>query len=128
MGIPRFKPAHIWANPRHFGRREAPDPNPDNLLNQVQTAWAIFQHRAALAVAIELHHRRYSTSDLARDLNEDHAWLVRKLHGQTPADLGDIMNWTLKYGIQILPDFSSSIELQLTSSEATKDQAPTPSG
>jgi len=49
--------------------------------------------------------------DLADDLGEEPNWLRRKLHGQAPADLGDIMAWVNRFGLSVLPRISSSREL-----------------
>ena len=114
VGKPRFKPARICANPRHFGRIPTPqwaDPCP---LDPTETAWAIFQHRAAVAVMLELRAAGETTADLAERLGEDPAWLTRKLHGQTPIDIGDVMKWAAELGVQIIPVFDDGMELQLT--------------
>jgi hypothetical protein len=111
MGLPRFKPSAVCANPRHFGRVKTPrwaNPNP---LDETQTAWAIYQHRAALAVFEEMEAAQQTPDDLAVGLNEDAAWLKRKLYGQTPADIGDLMKWALRYGISVLPAIDSSNDL-----------------
>lgn len=81
-------------------------------LNPKETAWAIYQHRAAYAVLQELHATGESIADLAGRLDEDPAWLTRKLHGQTPADLGDITGWALALGVNMLPVFDESAELR----------------
>jgi hypothetical protein len=36
-------------------------------------------------------------------VNEDEAWLERKLRGQAPADLGEMFEWALRLGVNILP-------------------------
>ena len=56
----------------------------------------------------ELRSAGETIADLAGQLREDPAWLQRKLHRQTPADLGDVMAWALHYGIHILPVFDNS--------------------
>ena len=112
MGLPRFKPAHMCANPRNFGRHKQPEPADPNPLDAAQTAWAIFQHRASYAVIEELNAAEHTIEHLAEQLDLDPAWLQRKLYGQTPATLGDIMTWTLHYGIHILPTFDNGGELK----------------
>jgi len=112
VGKPRFKPARVCSNPRDFARTSQPvwaDPCP---LTATEAAWSIFQHRAARAALEELRSAGESIADLAGRLGEDPAWLQRKLHGQTPADLGDVMAWALHYGIHILPVFDASSELK----------------
>jgi hypothetical protein len=44
------------------------------------------------------------------------AWLRRKLYGQTPADLGDVMEWSLLIGVDVLPVFDDSSELRIKAS------------
>jgi hypothetical protein len=111
VGKPRFTPARICAKPRHFGRIDRPvwaDPCP---LERTEAAWAIFQHRAAYAVHLELKANNETVPDLAGRIGEDAAWLARKLHGQTPVDLGDVMGWALAMGVHILPVFDESGQL-----------------
>jgi hypothetical protein len=81
-------------------------------LAPAEVAWAVFQHRAALAVAGALAEDGKSIEDLAEEIGEDPTWLTKKLHGQTPADLGDIMTWVLHYGIDVLPVIDKLAELQ----------------
>ena len=66
-------------------------------------AWAWYQHRVALAVRAELKARRIPLSFLAVAVNENEAWLERKLRGQAPADLGEMFEWALRLGVNILP-------------------------
>jgi hypothetical protein len=112
VGKPRFKPARVFANPRHFARRSQPawaDPCP---LTPTEAAWAIFQHRASRAVLQELRANEKTIEDLAATLGEDPSWLQRKLHGQTPVDLGDVMAWALEFGVHIIPVFDKSSEMK----------------
>jgi len=53
-----------------------------------------------------------SIADFARRLDEDSAWLTRKLHDQTPAHLGDITGWALALGVHVLPGSDDSAELR----------------
>ena len=111
MGKPRFKPAHLYANPRHFARAAKPELASPNPLDPTQTAWAIYQHQAAKAVLEELDATGHTIEQFATGLQENPAWLKRKLFGQTPADIGDIMQWALALGIHIIPVFDHSHEL-----------------
>ena len=111
MGKPRFRPASICANPRDFGRKKQPEWRANSGLSQREVAWAIYQHRAALALRHALVSERRSLGDLAKSLGEEESWLQRKLHGQAPADLGDILAWTLELGIDVLPVPDSSHDL-----------------
>lgn len=82
------------------------------MLNEVETAWALFQHRCALAVLFEITYNEASVEEMAESLLERPSWLKRKLYGQVPADLGDVLGWALLYGIQILPEFESIEQLK----------------
>jgi hypothetical protein len=68
-----------------------------------EMAWAWYQHQAALAVRAELKARGIPLSFLAIRVNEDESWLERKLRGQAPADLGEMFEWALRLGVNILP-------------------------
>lgn len=50
-------------------------------------------------------------ADLATNIGADPAWLQRKLYGQAPADLSDVMEWALHFGVHVLPVFDSRAEL-----------------
>jgi transcriptional regulator with XRE-family HTH domain len=67
-----------------------------------------------VAVMLELRAASETTADLADRIGEDPAWLTRKLHGQTPIDIGDVMKWAAELGVQIIPVFDDGMELQLT--------------
>ena len=66
-------------------------------------AWAWYQHQVALAVRAELKARGIPLSFLAVGVNENEAWLERKLRGQAPADLGEMFERALRLGVNILP-------------------------
>ncbi len=111
MGKPRFRPAQLCVNPRDFARAAKPLLANPSHLSQTEIAWAIFQHRAALVVLEELRASGETITDLATNIGADPAWLQRKLHGQAPADLSDVMEWALHFGVHILPVFDSKAEL-----------------
>ena len=46
----------MFLNVRDFGRSADPPINPDCLLSESEVAWALFQHKAAFAVLLELRH------------------------------------------------------------------------
>jgi hypothetical protein len=113
VGKPRFKPSHVFANPRHFGRTlhgQWAKPNP---LNPTETAWAIFQHRAAHTALTTLQQNNQTIDTFATTLGQDLAWLKRNLYGQTPADLGDMIAWAFHLGVDVLPVFDNLSELRL---------------
>jgi hypothetical protein len=105
MGSPRFRPAQIFANPRHFGRVKRAVPISTSSLSDSDRAWV------ALALREELVHRCLTVADLATQLGSDLAWLTRKLNGQAPTDLGEILGWALLLGPQILPPLDSVRDL-----------------
>ena len=111
MGVPRFTPARLFDSPRAFGRSKSARPISPSGLPPVEAAWAWYQHRACLAVQAELADRELSVADFAQDLGADLAWLTRKLHGQAPASLGDLLDWALYLRVQILPLVTSPAEL-----------------
>jgi hypothetical protein len=113
MGLSRFKPSAICANPRHFGRVKNPRWVNPNWLNETQSASAIYQHRAAFAALESLKASEQTVEWPAGSLGEDVAWLRRKLYGQSPADLGDVMEWSLVLGIDVLPVFDDSSKLRI---------------
>lgn len=111
MGTPRFRPVEVFSNPRHFGRVPDGTVRGTTALEPRQVAWALFQHKAALAVREELENQAKTVSDLAVEIGEGESWLRRKLHGQVPADLGDVMAWALVLGVQVLPAINDLGEL-----------------
>lgn len=74
-------------------------------------AWAWFQHRTALAVRAELKARRIQLGVLAEAVSADEAWLERKLRGQAPADLGEMFEWALRLGVNILPPIQDRTDI-----------------
>jgi len=111
MGKPRFRPAQIFANPRHFGRERYAQSLATASIGTPERAWAWYQHCVALAVREELTARSMSVAEFAIAINADEAWLTRKLHGQAPADLGELFEWALYLGVQILPEVNSAADL-----------------
>jgi len=103
VGTPRFTPARLFADPRDFGRNSVATPVSPPLLDPVQAAWAWFQHRACLATFDQLYYRDLTVTDFANALDADVAWLTRKLHGQTPVSLGDLLQWSLYFEWSVLP-------------------------
>jgi hypothetical protein len=57
----------------------------------------------ATAVLRELRRRNQRISELALQLGGDYDWLLRKLYGRVPADLGEMFEWTLVLGVPVLP-------------------------
>jgi len=93
VGTPRFRPSSLFANPRDFGRNRYAKPQPTPHLRPGQRAWALYQHRVALAVLEALSRKRRRIEHLADDLGENPDWLTRKLCGRVPADLGEMFEW-----------------------------------
>lgn len=111
MGVPRFTPARLFDSPRAFGRSKSAQPLSPSGLSRVEAAWAWYQHRTCLAVHAELAAQQLSVAEFARGLGADLAWLTRKLHGQAPASLGDLLEWSLFLRVQILPIVTSPTDL-----------------
>jgi hypothetical protein len=111
MGVPRFTPARLFASPRAFGRSPTARPHYPSPLSPIEAAWAWYQHRTCLAVYAELGDRDQTVADFARGLGADLIWLTRKLHGQAPASLGDLLEWSLYLRVQVLPIVTSPAEL-----------------
>jgi len=103
----------VFANPRHFGRRQDPETDPGCRLAKSEVAWALFQHRAAFAVTLELRHRKKTLNWLAKRLDENPDWLQRKLRGHAPADLGEILGWALLLGVHVLPPIDDIEDLRI---------------
>jgi len=102
MGAPRFRPASIFENCRDFGRNPSARPGLAPHLRPGQRTWAIYQHEVATAVLRELRRRGQRIDHLARELDEDYDWLIRKLYGRVPADLGEMFEWCGALGLKKL--------------------------
>lgn len=111
VGTPRFRPVEAFSSPRQFGRVVDAAAGERGGMTQTQVAWAMFQHRAACAVREELAARGMSIGELAAEVCEGESWLRRKLHGQVPADLGDVLGWALVLGVHVLPVIDDLREL-----------------
>lgn len=112
MGTPRFIPARLFAEARGFGRNALAEPNTPSVLSPVEVAWAWYQHQACLMVFDQLYYRGVSVGDFALGLGADVAWLTRKLHGQTPVSLGDLLEWSMYLGVSVFPSVGSVVDLQ----------------
>ena len=111
MGTPRFIPARLFAEPRDFGRNSLSEPLSPSVLSPVEAAWAWYQHRACLMTFDQLYYRDLSVGDFAQGLGADVAWTVRKLHGQTPVSLGDLLEWSMYLGVSVFPTVGSVADL-----------------
>jgi hypothetical protein len=89
-------------SPREFGRNHYAEPQPTPYLRAGQPAWALYQHRVALAVLAALKAWRRRIDDLANDLGESPDWLTRKLYGRVPAELGEMVEWCEALGLSAL--------------------------
>jgi hypothetical protein len=49
----------------------------------------------------ELRRQDLRINDLARQLDADYDWLIRKLYGRVPADLGEMFAWCDALGVQV---------------------------
>lgn len=107
MARPRFRPVQAVSNPRHFGRVEHPEWVDDASMTQVERLWALSQHRAAYVVGQTLRETGRSIRDLADDVGESESWCRRKLTGQVPADVGDLLAWSIACGVDVWPVLDS---------------------
>lgn len=109
MSRPRFRPVMICARAREFGRVWLPEWRFDHVLSADEVAWAYVQHRAAFEVRAALGGNAKSgvapgsIEALATILGEAPSWLRRKLTGQVPADVGDLLGWARVLGPQVWP-------------------------
>jgi len=113
LTAPRFKPSRIFVNPRHFGRRRSAPAAKVSSLSRAEFAWAVFQHLAAVSVLEELRHLKKDHVWLAKKTGADSGWLLRKLRGHVPADLGEILEWGLVLGVHVLPAIDRVEDLEL---------------
>jgi hypothetical protein len=67
--------------------------------------------RARVVARGELASRSKSIEDLATALDADLAGFTRNLHGQATADLGEMFEWALCLGVQILLEVNSASDL-----------------
>lgn len=111
MGTPRFIPARLFAEARDFGRNSLAEPELPVRLPPVEAAWAWYQHRACLMVFDQLFYRGLSVGDFAHGMGADLAWTIRKLHGQTPVSLGDLLAWSIYLGVPVFPSVGSVADL-----------------
>ncbi len=61
------------------------------------------QHRAAFVALQALSTAQMSVDDLAAAVGEQPDWVVRKLHGQVPADVEDFVAWAAVLGVDVWP-------------------------
>jgi hypothetical protein len=63
----------------------------------------------ATSVLKELRRRGLRINDLARQLDSDYDWLIRKLYGRVPADLGEMFEWCGALGLRKLEAAVTSV-------------------
>ena len=108
MPPPRFKPSRLVVDPRHFGRVEHPELRPDSGLAPLERTWALLQHRAAFVAFQALSEAQMSVDELAAAVGQRPDWVVRKLHGHAPADVGDFVAWASVLGVDVWPVLESA--------------------
>lgn len=91
------------SNPRQFGRIEHPAWALDSGLTEIELAWARLQHRAAYVAGLALKEQGMTLDDLAARAGESPSWVRRKLTGQVPADIGDLVLWAKVLGVDVWP-------------------------
>lgn len=123
MPTPRFRPVVICSRSRDFGRTWLPVWRLDHGLAPDQVAWALAQHRAAFEVRAAIGRNALDRTEpgsidvLASLVGEASSWLRRKLTGQVPADLGDLLGWARILGPQVWPLVEGPADLQLPASQ-----------
>jgi hypothetical protein len=95
-------------NPRHFGRVEHPVWRVGHGLTAVERAWALLQHRAAFVAYSAMSAAGLSVDDLAAAVGQQSTWVVRKLNGHAPADVGDFVAWASVLGVDVWPVLDST--------------------
>jgi len=61
----------------------------------------------------ELAREELSEDDLAAEMGVAPSWLARKLNGQAPIDLADMVWWTRRFGPQVWPVIDDPSELEM---------------
>lgn len=110
---PRFKPADAVVRARQFGRAEDPAWDPGCGLTPEDFGWARIQHRVALYVRDELEREGSDEAGLAAEMGVSASWLTRKLNGQAPIDLAEMVWWTRRFGPQVWPVIDDPSELEV---------------
>jgi hypothetical protein len=103
MALPRFRPVESVRNPRHFGRVEHPEWDESAQLTHVERLWAAVQHQASFVVHQSLLQAGQTYEDLAANVGQSPSWVRRKLTGQVPADVGDLLAWSIACGVDVWP-------------------------
>lgn len=103
MGKPRFIPAEAFERHRDFGRNPSAMPDPGSQLEVGSLVWAFYQHLVACSVRWVAQRDGGSTKPvvwLAQRLGAETSWLTRKLNGQAPADLGEMVRWLVDLDLE----------------------------
>ncbi len=103
MALPRFRPVESVRNPRHFGRVECPEWGEADHLTHVERLWAVVQHQASFVVHQSLLESGQTYENLATKVGQSPSWTRRKLTGQVPADVGDLLAWSIACGVDVWP-------------------------
>jgi len=109
----RYSPKNLMVRPDWFGRRldASWEPVGDSVEARARLAAAYLQHQAACAARRIADDYRLSVTELANRLGAKPDTLRRKLYGESPARLEDVLSWTLLLGIDVLPEPSGRKDL-----------------
>ena len=114
MGQLRYIPKHFMERPDWFGRRDdskwesIPDNDP---VGRAQLAASYFQHKASLEAQKIADEQQMPLAVFAGSIGMLPATLRRKLNGDVPARVEEILAWALLLGLEVLPAPSSTEEL-----------------
>ena len=102
----RYTPKEFLDQPGLYGRRDdaAWDEKQVRAAERSHVAAAYFQHLAACTVLAKAQHAGHSLEVMAGRVGSTEDTLRRKLYGESPARLDEILAWALAYGIDVLPE------------------------
>lgn len=100
----RYRPRDFLVQPDFFGRRVDAEWKPYRAAEKAKAAAAYYQHLAACETLRVAGERDWSLTELAQRVGEKPDTLRRKLYGEGPADVDDIMSWALAVeAVTVLP-------------------------
>jgi len=111
----QYSPRDFTTTPSRFGRKDVTwKRKPRSVSKRAQYAASVMQHNAARIVIDDGDEDETGSPDLeatARRLGVTVATLRRKLYGESPIRLDELIAWTLEYGVQAFPEVNSLEDL-----------------
>lgn len=107
----RYSPRDFLVHPALFGRRLDAAWKPGPAGQDAVYAASYVQHVAACLTVAAGQDRGEDLETMAGRLDVSADTLRRKLYGESPARLDEILGWALTYGIEILPELSDPDQL-----------------